>query len=432
MTPKRLAANNDITSSGSSSEGKPDTSGDEATIALVDGRSPLERFRTAPKKPLSVTDLISPAWCELQYWYSLTRHGKKLRTAAMKAGTVVHKALEDQVHRTVKIEVKTREDAWGIRIWNVIQGLKMLRNTGITRELEIWGVIDGQVVNGVIDQLSYDPPDDGLDAGSQGGTGGAAGARDRLPASQTSLDDYLKFSDVENGVSGSSNSQTNSSRKIYITDVKTRGVKSLPSGASFRPTIMQLMIYHRLLSDLASNQVDPTILFKRYQLDPSTPFSDSFIAEIANLNEHTFYDAPTHQTATVPDPSQSDSLALLLEHNSLTRLWSLMARSFATTFPASRASIADILKVEYRSPTDASAAAAVQAIRTFRYDHDKVQAYLDDEMSWWRGERGAVGVPVEEAYKCRFCEFADSCEWRTGKVDEALRSHRSRSGRCAR
>lgn len=393
----------------------------ELSVDVVDGRSPLERFRTAPKKPLSVTDLISPAWCELQYWYSLTRHGRKLRTAAMKAGTVVHKALEDQVHHTVTVEIKTREDSWGIRIWNVIQSLRLLRNTGITREMEIWGVIDGCVVNGVIDQLSHDPPEEVLEVPGLSKT--AKNARGSSNLSSGSLDAYFKSAELV-GLprDGPNGTLQQPSRKVYITDVKTRGAKALPSGASFRPTVMQLMIYHRLLSDLASNKVDPDVLFSRYQLDGSAKFSDSFVAEVANLNDQVFYDAPTEQSQETRDSSQ-DSLDLLLENNSLRQLWALMIRSFKQTFPAGRDSISDILQVEYRSPTDAS----IQAIKTFRYEHDKIQTYLDDEMSWWKGEREAVGVPIEEAYKCRFCEFADTCTWRNGKVDDAIRTHRTRS-----
>ena len=40
-------------------------------------------------------------------------------------------------------------------------------------------------------------------------------------------------------------------------------------------------------------------------------------------------------------------------------------------------------------------------------------------MQWWRGDRPAQGVEIEEAFKCRSCDFADDCEWRLKKVDEA-------------
>ena len=62
----------------------------DPTPGVPDLRSPLERFRTKPKKALSVTDLISPSWCELQYWYALTKCGKKRRTPAMRQGSKVH------------------------------------------------------------------------------------------------------------------------------------------------------------------------------------------------------------------------------------------------------------------------------------------------------------------------------------------------------
>jgi len=82
----------------------------------------------------------------------------------MRQGSRVHKVLEEQVHQVVPIQVKTKEDGWGLRIWNTIQGLRTLRSTGITRELEIWGVLHGQVVTGILDELSYTCPDPELEA----------------------------------------------------------------------------------------------------------------------------------------------------------------------------------------------------------------------------------------------------------------------------
>jgi len=107
-----------------------------------------------------VTDLVSPAWCEQQYWYSLTRFGRVRRTKAMKQGSSVHKVLEEQVHKEVTIDVQTREDMFGLRIWNVIQGLRTLRATGMTREMEVWGVLNGEVVNGIIDEINTVCPDE--------------------------------------------------------------------------------------------------------------------------------------------------------------------------------------------------------------------------------------------------------------------------------
>ncbi len=262
--------------------------------ALPDLLSPLERFRTKPRKALSVTDLVSPSWCELQYWYVLTKHGKKRRTPAMKQGSTVHKRLEDQVHRTVEVKIVRKEDAWGLRIWNIIQGLRTLRDTGMTRELELWGVIDGQVVNGIIDELSYICPDRELEESSE------KPWKADPPEGQATIDDFFRQDNgqsIERGALKRLSGMRKETSRIYLTDVKTRGAKSVPSGARFRPTLMQLLLYHRLLSELATNKVDANGLFARYDLQENDPFSDDFIVQISNLNQ-VYYDAPDDSSQT--------------------------------------------------------------------------------------------------------------------------------------
>ncbi len=197
------------------------------------------------------------------------------------------------------------------------------------------------------------------------------------------------------------------------------------------------MIYRYLLADLATNKVPTDALFSRHGLDTEKPFTDEFIAQVGSLNNYeteteteTFYDAPSspdeapNDLPETPPSSTQDSLQTLLEHNSLSRLWTLMLREFATTMPLGDQSIGHVLKAEYRDQADGS----ILGIKTFVYDDEVLQAYLGDELSWWKGEREARGVVVEEAYKCRMCEFAGECEWRKGKIEEALRAHRERAG----
>ena len=337
----------------------------------------------------------------------------------MKQGSVVHKTLEDQVHQTVPVDITTKEDAWGLRIWNIIQGLKTLRETGMTRELEIWGTVDGLVVNGVIDELSYMCPDQGLEEAENKIKGS-----NPLPPDQATIEDFLGGSTLENGGSGvfqNLRSQRDAP-KIYLTDVKTRGSKSIPKGASFRPTLMQLMLYHRFLSDLATNKVNADIVLERYGLDPDAQFSDSFIAQIGSLNE-TFDDV--HSSTDYDSlPSTQDSMTVLLAHNSLRSLWTFMISEFSQTMPAGVKSLGKVLKAEYRSANEGE----IMGTKTFLYDDKKMQEYLDDEMRWWKGERSAQGVCVEEAYKCGSCDFADECEWRKNKIVEATeKMRRSRS-----
>ena len=387
-----------------------------------DLRSPLERFRTKPKKALSVTDLVSPSWCELQYWYVLTKHGRKRRTPAMKQGSAVHKTLEDQVHRTVEVKIQKSEDAWGLRIWNIIQGLRTLRDTGMTRELEVWGVLNGELIIGCIDELSYTCPDRELEEASE-----KQEHKTEPPPDQTLIENFFRKEGAQNLEDGSFKvlkSKPAIAPRIYLMDVKTRGVKSVPKGASFRPTLMQLMLYRRLLCDLAANRVDASLLFSRYNLDPHETFSDSFIAQIGNLNE-VYFDTLTESSQEdqhqLP-PSTQDSIQVLLEHNSLAQLWQLMMEEFQLTMPDGADSIGKVLKAEYRNPTDGE----IQGEKTVSYDEKVLQNYIEDQMRWWKGEREAVGVPVEEAYKCGYCEFAEICSWRGLKIEEATEAHRKR------
>jgi exonuclease V len=408
-----------------SKESSTQPSSDGPKEDVPDLRSPLERFRTKPKKTLSVTDLISPSWCELQYWYSLTKHGKKRTTPAMRQGSAVHKTLEDQVHQTISVDVQTKEDAWGLRIWNVIQGLRTLRATGLTRELEIWGLVDGLVVNGVIDELSYICPDRELEEAA----GPGLINKSVVPPDQTTIGRYFQPALSQKngpGVLKNLNSLVKKTSRIYLTDVKTRGVNTVPRGAAFRPTLMQLMLYHRLLSDLAANKVDPAVIFDRYNLESAKSFSDAFIAQLGNLNE-TFHEAssdPDPSQEPLTDPTQAqDAIQLLLDHNSLTKLWALMTQEFQRTMTNGAGSIGSILKVEYRAQRDGS----VMGIKTFLYDDEVIQSYLADEIRWWRGEREAQGVCEEEAYKCGSCEFAEECTWRKEKIQEATQRHRTRT-----
>ncbi|KAL5348425.1 hypothetical protein ACLOAV_006908 [Pseudogymnoascus australis] len=378
-----------------------------------DTRSPLQRYRSAPRKALSVTDLVSPAWCELQYSLTLSLHGRKPRTEAMKRGSEVHARLEEEVYTSVQIEVTTREDAWGLRVWNVIQGLRTLRETGMTRELEVWGIVDGEVVGGVVDEVGVMCPDVGMEEEAVRDFAVARGeappqrARATLPTDQRALDDYLHPTPPQPP-----------KRKTYITDVKTRSVASLPRGASFRPTKLQLMLYHTLLSSLAMGESPLSAVAARYELDTHARFSPDFVAQVAALADEVFYDAPSsaEEVASAPDPAGSE----LARNDTLEKLWGVMMKLF--TEVVGEGGVGRVLRAEYRS----RGTGGVIGQQVFKMDEATLGAYVGHGMGWWRGEREAEGVAVQEAFKCRSCEFAEGCEWRLGQVEEARR--RARGG----
>ncbi|RMZ73002.1 defects in morphology 1 [Pyrenophora seminiperda CCB06] len=380
-------------SSRTASQVKHVLSPESVTVAETDTLSPLGRFRTKPKKPLSVTDLISPAWCELQYFYTLSKFGRKPRTKAMRTGSKIHQTLEDQVHTSVPVQAESKEDYFGLRIWNAISGLRCLRETGLTRELEVWGVIEGQVVNGVIDELSYTCPDAQFEEQLENFNAEKSGGIVPLPPGQIGISDAFAKASKEGLVTLESDH-----RQVYIADVKTRGAKSLPTGASLRPTWMQLMLYRKLLESLSLNTVDAETVLLRYDLQPLVPFTNVFLQEIDDMGPH-------DEASKYPN---------------LLSLWSLLISEIQTVLPPTTLSL--VLRAEYRYAKTGD----IIGSELIAYDTDVIDKYITEEMDWWQGRREAKGVEIEEAFKCRICDFADSCSWRKTKVEEAVEKSRLR------
>ncbi|KAK1964438.1 defects in morphology protein 1 [Colletotrichum sublineola] len=388
--------------------------------AVDDTRSPLVRFRSFPRKPFTVTDLTSGAWCELQYFYTLTRlpFGRKTRTAAMKQGTKVHQALEDEVHTTVRVEIASKEDGFGLRMWNLVQGLRTLRETGMTRELEVWGFVDGNLVNGVIDGLSYENPDPGFQQQL------SQGSEDKTQASITNYFPSEKQTHVP---------------QIYLTDVKTRGSMKAPnSPALLRPAKVQLFLYQRFMSEMAAGRLDYLRVFRRYGLDPDEPFSDSFIAQIGSLHDELFdvdtsvrdgdY-TPSSSIATASEAEATEtsdrapsSAPDLIKYRTLRELLPLLVSELKETFPHGADSVGRLLAVEYRYRGDGSLIDS----QVFPMDDRALDLYLESNMEWWRADRAPRGVQIEEAYKCRMCEFAGDCTWRSAMDEERLQATRQR------
>lgn len=319
----------------------------------------------------------------------------------MKAGSKVHEKLEEEVYTSVPVTVQTKEEGWGLRIWNVLAGLKTLRETGMTRELEVWGVLEGEVVGGVIDQVSFSCTDQELEAKLQSATDGKPPQEQEAPAleeGQQPLSSFLKSSaggqtmaealDIPSLHPRLPTSPATPSNLLYITDVKTRSAPSLPRGASFVPTKLQLMLYHRMLSQMISG-FEFSLVARHYELDMHAPFSDEFIAQLASIDA---------------------DLNLILSHKSLSGLWSLVRPAFAAVSrsPGQPVHVSKVLCAEYRDARTGD----LRGTTTITYDEKLLDRYLKHEMGYWQGQRKPVGVEISDAWKCGVCEFAADCDWR--------------------
>lgn len=56
--------------------------------------------------------------------------------------------------------------------------------------------------------------------------------------------------------------------------------------------------------------------------------------------------------------------------------------------------------------------------KLFEYNDGDVTPFIHRVLNWWDGKRATTGVDIEEAYKCRTCEFEEGCSWRAVKLAE--------------
>lgn len=49
--------------------------------------------------------------------------------------------------------------------------------------------------------------------------------------------------------------------------------------------------------------------------------------------------------------------------------------------------------------------------RPVQYEGEVLRGELREYLGFWRGQRDARGVDVEEAWKCKMCPFQQNCQW---------------------
>lgn len=308
----------------------------------------------------------------------------------MARGTQVHRKLEEEVHEVVTITTaESAEDRWGLKLFNMYTGLRSLVTDGLTREFPVFGFMNGLAVRGIIDEISYNNPAVKTSGSKTTSTEGTYkrirrnSKEDRSPTPES-------YSIPPEG-----------ERTAYISDLKTRSSRTLPTESQARATTLQLMSYHRLLSSMVSGDCDFSALLAHYSLSGNTPFSDSFLTELSSL-------------AT---PSSASAIS---ENPTLLGMWNLVRTQMLFSING----LGEEMGVSYRDQVDGS----VFAHQTLEYEEEKLERHLGDVLDWWNGRRETRGVEIEEAWKCARCEFADRCEWRKGKVEELIARRRGSGG----
>jgi len=104
------------------------------------------------KTSIRVSDIASQYWCERQMEYNY-KYGKKMTTAALKEGRMLHEELEGEVNVPIILQPKNYPDFMYKSLYTSYMALDALKKNKKTREVQIYGSIMGYKVVGKIDQL---------------------------------------------------------------------------------------------------------------------------------------------------------------------------------------------------------------------------------------------------------------------------------------
>ncbi|CAK5265654.1 unnamed protein product [Mycena citricolor] len=412
--------------------------------------SPFRLFRK--NGTLSVTDLISLSWCEVQYDYGLrqrrsaklekrpasfkTEKGKEITVRkdvaarndrTTKRGQVIHKELERQV-KPVEIEVliASDEERWALRILNLLQSLSILKLEPRTREIPVFGMIDNVVVVGIVDELQ--------------------------------------------------NISIASSPALRVIDTKTRISKSLPSDADAEPARLQVMLYHSLLTRLleTSAPFDFESLWRMSKVNRNTELSTRFLEQVglslgtssptSLVEVSTYYHRriveldlpPLDDVLQVVYRPQKKAILRSLRPARPTREAEDLARAIELSLAdQADADLAQALRASLWDPgtgipedsapvqtgssnirrEDIVPAASGSAdgggvegtvdgntilgTKEFVFDSPTLNVYVKSAMLWWKGRRKPRGVSESQTRRCFSCEYREGCEWREEKAAEA-------------
>ncbi|KAK9390647.1 exonuclease V [Lipomyces mesembrius] len=204
-------------------------------------------------------------------------------------------------------------------------------------------------------------------------------------------------------------------RKIRIADSKTRYIRQLPHESQQRSTYYQLLIYHRLLTDLTKGNFDFSRMMAVLMLDADAELSDIFKREI---QENEYVTATLSAEILEEGNHRSDEYhASLLSLRTLREVWDALRLKFLEFADET----SDQMSVVYYWQDDGQVFAGID----YTYREEDLQEFVASSLSYWRGERDPKGVEVEDAYKCRSCPYAEQCLWRLEKIRESTERNRA-------
>ena len=175
--------------------------------------------------------------------------------------------------------------------------------------------------------------------------------------------------------------------ELTLSEYKTRSVPGVPRGAQKETHKLQVMMYKALFDELVSGN-----------------FCCGSVAEKLNLNLNQKLSNDVRRHVAMSGKSAETLGDLLNELVEQSKYFPRITK----------------LEIEYHFQDDNRLLGKV--------DIDYDDQWLEDKFtyfaSFWKGEREANGVEIEEAWKCQKCDFAEICKWRKQRANKHSRKNK--------
>lgn len=167
--------------------------------------------------------------------------------------------------------------------------------------------------------------------------------------------------------------------ELELVELKTRSRPVLPLGAQRKKDCFQVSLYKYIFDAMVQGKVTTASLIQHTKLHPEKPLGPSVLRHA--------------QQGGFSVTSLGDLMELVILSLTLSDL-----------------PVIDSLRIEYIHQETAT----VLGSEIVAFAEKELRSQVRHYMAYWVGHREPQGVDVEEAWKCRTCNYADICEWRKG------------------
>lgn len=185
-------------------------------------------------------------------------------------------------------------------------------------------------------------------------------------------------------------------KSLILLELKTRRSESMPGGEQKRSHYLQLMLYKILFDSLCQGKCDYCRIVQKLGLQLTTVLSSECVEY---MREKGLLLLGGYLEDSV------DINALVITFEDLIDLITNLVKGLQLP-------VVDTLLLQYVFQGSDSVLGVEQVI----YDEEWTKKELQNSLGYWLGERKAVGVDIEDSWKCQTCQFSEVCIWRKNQI----------------